>query len=73
MQLLIINIKNDTALCAVLDMGKVSKLRVVVPVSKFMFWGNRGMFMTGTRKGKLPAPGKSAGAYNTRNMALGAK
>jgi hypothetical protein len=72
-RVLIISIKGDTALCALMDKGKVSPKRVVVPLEKFKFWSNRGMFMVHERKGKLPTPGKDAGAYNTRNAHLGAR
>lgn len=73
LQLLIINIKNDSALCAVLDHAGVSSRRVIIPTSKFMFWGNRGLFFVRLRSGKLPTPGKKAGVYSTRNYLLGAR
>ena len=73
LQLLIINIKNDTALCAILNHAGVTSFRVIVPTSKFMFWGNRGLFLVRIRAGKLPTPGRKAGVYTTRNVYLGAK
>lgn len=72
-QLLILNIKNETALCALIVRGEVTKLRVIVPVSNFMFWGNRGMFLVAKHTGRMPTKGKNAGVYNTRNVNLGAK
>ncbi len=73
LQLLIIRIRDGSALCAVLDHAGVSNYRVVVPVDKFKCWGNRGMCFVRLRSGKAPTPGKHAGAYNTRNYLLGAK
>lgn len=72
-QLLIIKINQGSALCALMDGPKVSKKRVIVPVSKFMFWGDRGMFIAYTRQGRLPSPGKHAGVYNIRHAYLGAQ
>ena len=72
-QLLILQIVHESALCALMDTARVTKNRVIVPLDKFKFWGNRGMFLVGKRTGKLPSLGTNAGAYNTRNAGLGAR
>ena len=74
-QFLIITISNEMALCALLDKeneNAVTKQRVLIPVGKFKFMGNRGLAYIADRKGKLPTPGKEAGEYNPRNVLFGA-
>lgn len=73
-QVLILQIEGDQAFCAALSDGKVSSLRVVVPVDKFKCWGNRGMMFVTNRKGKLPKVGNmdEYGVFNPRNANLGA-
>lgn len=74
-QIIIEKIDGDVAYCALMNGSKVGKLKVVVPTTKFMCWGNRGMAHVRNRKGRplkagLPA---SYGTFNTRNDNLGAK
>lgn len=73
-QILVIKVVNDDAYCALMDGTRVSKKRVVIPVKKIKFWGNRGFGHIRVRKGKGVKFGKAEqyGAYNPRNAELGA-
>lgn len=67
-------VEGDYAYCALMDEPKVGKLKVVIPVVKFMHWGNRGFAHVRTRKGKAlkGSPVDAYGIYNPRKKNLGA-
>lgn len=73
-QVLVLQVENDIAYCAYLEDGKVTPMRVAVPVTKLRNYGNRGMAFVVDRKGKLPkvGPMDAYGTFNTRNANLGA-
>lgn len=74
-QVIIERIDGDNAYCALMNGTKVGNLKVFVPVTKFMCWGDRGMAHIRNRKGrplKVGTP-NSYGTFNPRRANLGAK
>lgn len=75
---LILAIDKTSATCRVLEptytvpAQRVTTWQVEIPLSKFRFYGNRGLRLVDMRTGKLPVVLKHCGEYNPRLLNLGA-
>lgn len=75
-EILVLRVDEDTeyAQCAIMS-GHilVSKLRVQVPLTKFRFYGNRGLCYSRVWPGNMPVAKDSWSEFNPRLQNLGAK